>query len=71
MGRARQALRDAGVAQFVETNQDKLDPSDALKFLTSPSILADGKLVAGSRGSTAGCSILNWEKVTKDLRALK
>ena len=67
--RARRALREAGVAQFVETNQDKLAAGDARKDLSSPSLLVDGKLVAGSRGAASSCSIVDWDAVTRDLKA--
>lgn len=66
--RARSALREAGISQFFETNQDKLAEDDERKTFSSPSILSDGRLIAGSRDSYRSCSILDWKSVTAELK---
>lgn len=68
--RARHALLNAGIDQFAEINQDKLAPGDERKGLSSPSILMDGRLLAGSRNSPASCSIVDWSAVTNELKSI-
>lgn len=59
--KAREVLKRAGYNSFTEINTDKLGTSDRNRFLSSPSILVDQKLVIGRRNESAGsCSIVDW-----------
>jgi len=66
--RARRALRDAGVSSFQEVNQDKLPAGHDYLRLSSPSILLDGRLVAGNRTDKGCCGILDWDALPGVLR---
>lgn len=68
---ARMAIRSAGVANFVEVNQDNLPKDSPYRTFSSPSILLNGKLVAGSLVTGGACSIEDWSAVTTRIKSLK
>lgn len=59
--RAREALRQAGVARWKEINQDNLDQHNRFQRYSSPSILVGEKVLFGQELSTCGgsCNISN------------
>lgn len=59
--RAREALRSAGYMEFSEVDQGKLPSSHPYLCFSSPTILRDGKLMAGAKSGAAACSVVNWE----------
>ncbi len=69
---AREALRRSG-RPFREVNQDDLPAGHPLRGYTSPSILADGRLLFGAASGGAGCSSapLDSERLLAALRALR
>jgi predicted thioredoxin/glutaredoxin len=60
---ARNAIRAAGVSDFVELEQDRLPKEHAYRRYSSPSILIDGEILAGSEGGSS-CSIIDWKDVS-------
>jgi predicted thioredoxin/glutaredoxin len=65
--RAREALRNAGRTDFLEINQSEIEEKSPYKKYSSPSILVDGKLVAGSPASAGACSVIDWEDLEDKL----
>jgi hypothetical protein len=61
--RARSALVAAGFANFIEINQDALVEGDPYRTYSSPTVLVNGEIVAGSRNGAASCSIVDWSVV--------
>lgn len=68
--RARQAIRAAGVNAFSEVELGELPTGHPYRKLSSPSVLVDGKLVAGSSNGGAACSLISWDEVSESLRTL-
>jgi predicted thioredoxin/glutaredoxin len=69
VNRAREALRSMGITDFLEVDQGQLENSHPYLHYSSPTILKDGKLVAGSVSGSAACSIIDWNRI--DLSACK
>ena len=61
---ARAAIRAAGTTNFVEIDQDELSEAHPYKSYSSPTVLVDGEIIAGSRNGGAACSIIDWRNVS-------
>lgn len=62
--KARQAIRAGGISDFLEVNQDKLENSDPRMRYSSPAVLLNGELIAGSETGATSCSVVDWKKVS-------
>jgi hypothetical protein len=67
---ARSAIREAGVNNFTEINQDHLSENDPYMNFSSPSILVNGELVAGSQGGGPTCSLITWNSITSKIKGI-
>jgi hypothetical protein len=66
--RARAAIRAGGVEAFHEVNQDDLAANHPYRQYASPTILLDGKMIAGCLNDGAACSIIAWDDVTDAIK---
>ena len=66
---AREAIRTAG-ASFEEVKQNPLLGDNPYRGYSSPSVLVDGRLVAGSCNGAAACSITDWAAASRKIREL-
>lgn len=68
--RARTAIFAAGVSDFVEIDQGTLPEVHCYRDYSSPTILVNGKAVAGSKSKAAACSLINWDEVSNKIAAI-
>jgi hypothetical protein len=68
--RAREVLRNY-FEKFTEVNQDDLEENDPYLRFSSPTILIDGQVVAGSVSSSSACSVINWDSISSVVANLK
>jgi hypothetical protein len=68
--KARETIRASGTLSFAEIEQDRLPLKHPYLRFSSPTILADGKIVGGSENSAAACSMIDWNGVALKLAAL-
>ena len=67
IGAAKAAIQSAGIKNFVEINQDDLDKEHPYNKFSSPTVLVNGEIVAGSRSTGVTCSVVCWDSVSKTL----
>jgi hypothetical protein len=66
--RAREAIRKAGIESFNEVNQDSTGAEHPYTHYSSPTVLVNGRIVAGSCNGGAACSIIQWDIATDSIR---
>ncbi len=64
---ARNALSLAGVIQISEVNLSVLDVSHPYQRFSSPSILIDGAVLAGSENDSPSCSVVDWRSLVSKM----
>ncbi len=62
--RARNAIRNAGISNFIEIDQGTLPEMHPYRGYSSPTIFVNGKMIAGLKNNKAACSIVNWDNVS-------
>lgn len=67
VNRARDSIVKAGINDFSEINQDTISNDHPYKQFSSPTILVDGEIIAGSRNGAASCSIIQWDAVINEI----
>lgn len=60
---AKSAILAAGFSSFSEVDLGCLREDHPYQRYSSPTILIDGRLVAGSKNGGAACSIIDWNRV--------
>ena len=68
---AKVALKDAGIAAYLEVVQDDLELDDLHMLFSSPTILVDDRIVFGGRQDGSGaCStgMIRIEQILKELK---
>jgi hypothetical protein len=70
VNRAREVLRAAHFDKFTEVNQDDLEENNPYLQYSSPTVLIDGQIIAGSKSSSAACSFIDWTSVSLNLARL-
>ncbi len=68
--KARNAIRASGVTEFSEVEQDKLSTESLYRRFSSPTILVNGKIVAGSQNGAAACSMIDWNSASAKIRTV-
>ncbi len=67
---ARRVIEDGGFLDFQEIDQGQLDPDHPYGKYSSPTILVDGKPIAGGQFGSAACSLTDWKSVAEVLRGI-
>jgi len=59
--RARALLEGSGLNHFAEISQEGLEEGHPYRRFSSPTILVDGQIIAGSSNGAEACSFIDWE----------
>lgn len=60
---AKSTILAAGFSNFSEVDLSRMSEDHPYQRYSSPTILIDGRLVAGSENGGAACSIIDWNRV--------